>query len=104
MSLNQHGWYTPEERIQHVERFLTSNLSLTKYSENNNLKRSTLATWVRHYNSANLIANNTFQNVTTIIKNDSLALPNGNIKLNVPSGISLEFDISLLHQVLEELK
>ena len=68
MAANQHGWYTADEKAQHVQNYLSSNLSLTQYSKENNLHKSPLATWLRHYNSANLIANNSFQDVTPIIK------------------------------------
>ena len=37
MAVNQHGWYTPNERTQHVQSYLSSNLSLTQYSKENNL-------------------------------------------------------------------
>lgn len=103
MSREQHIWYSTEEKTYHVDSFLKSGLSLTKYSEENNICRSTLATWIRHYNSANLIANNTFQDVTPIFKQEP-AIGNMNIKLTLPNGISLEFDSSLLHIVLKEFK
>ena len=80
MSREQHIWYSTEEKTYHVDSFFKSGLSLTKYSEENNICRSTLATWIRHYNSANLIANNTFQDVTPILKQEP-AIGNMNIKL-----------------------
>ena len=103
MAANQHGWYTANERAQYVQDYLSSNLSLTKYSEIHNLKKSTLATWLRHYNSADLIGNNSFQDVTPMLKQEPI-ISNSNIKLTLPNGISLEFDSSILPQVMKEFK
>ena len=103
MSQGQHGWYSPEEKINYVEGYLSSNLSLKKYSEANNLSKSTLTTWVRHYNSANEIASTSFQNITPVLKQD-IDIPSSNIKLTLQSGIMLEFDSSILHQVIKEFK
>lgn len=103
MAQGQHGWYSPEEKINYIEEYFNSGLSLTDYCKNIDLKRSTLATWIRHYNSANLLAGNTFQNVTPIIKQEPVT-DNTNIKLTLPNGISLEFDSSILHQVIKEFK
>ena len=50
MATNQHGLYSADEKAQYVQGYLSSNLSLTKYSKANNLCKSTLATWIRHYN------------------------------------------------------
>ena len=103
MAKEQHGWYSPEDKINYVEEYFNSGLSITKFSEEKNLCKSTLATWIRHYNSANLLAGNTFQNVTPIIKQEPV-IDNTNIKLTLPNGISLEFDSSILHQVIKEFK
>ena len=103
MAVNQHGWYTPNERAQHVQSYLSSNLSLTQYSKENNLCKSTLATWLRQYNSANLVANDSFQDITPIVKDSTLATTT-NVKLTISNGIVLEFDVSLLHLILEEIK
>ena len=103
MAKEQHGWYSPEDKINYVEEYFNSGLSITKFSEEKNLCKSTLATWIRHYNSANLLAGNTFQNVTPIIKQEPV-IDDTNIKLTLPNGISLEFDSSILHQVIEEFK
>ena len=103
MAKDQHGWYSPEDKMNYVEEYFNSGLSITKFSEEKNLCKSTLATWIRHYNSANLLAGNTFQNVTPIIKQEPV-IDNTNIKLTLPNGISLEFDSSILHQVIKEFK
>ena len=103
MAQGQHGWYSPEEKSNYIEEYFNSGLSLTDYCKKIDLKRSTLATWIRHYNSANLLAGNTFQNVTPIIKQEPV-IDNTNIKLTLPNGISLEFDSSILHQVIKEFK
>ena len=103
MAKEQHGWYSPEDKMNYVEEYFNSGLSITKFSEEKNLCKSTLATWIRHYNSANLLAGNTFQNVTPIIKQEPV-IDNTNIKLTLPNGISLEFDSSILHQVIKEFK
>ena len=103
MAKEQHGWYSPEDKINYVEEYFNSGLSITKFSEEKNLCKSTLATWIRHYNSANLLTGNTFQNVTPIIKQEPV-IDNTNIKLTLPNGISLEFDSSILHQVIKEFK
>ena len=44
MATNQHGLYSADEKAQYVQGYLSSNLSLTNFS------KSTLATWIRHYN------------------------------------------------------
>ena len=103
MAVNQHGWYTANERAQHVQSYLSSNLSLTQYSKENNLCKSTLATWLRQYNSANLVSNNSFQDVTPMLKQEPI-VSNSNIKLTLPNGVSLEFDSSILPQVIREFK
>lgn len=103
MAQGQHGWYSPEEKINYIEEYFNSGLSLTDYCKNIDLKRSTLATWIRHYNSANLLAGNTFQNITPVLKQD-INTSSSNIKLTLPNGITLEFDSSILHQVIEEFK
>ena len=103
MAANQHGWYTANERAQHVQSYLSSNLSLTQYSKENNLCKSTLATWLRQYNSANLVSNNSFQDVTPMLKQEPI-VSNSNIKLTLPNGVSLEFDSSILPQVIREFK
>ena len=103
MATNQHGWYIAEEKAHHVQSYLSSNLSLTQYSKENNLHKSTLATWLRLYNSANLMANNSFQDVTPIIKQEPV-ISNTNIKLTLPNGIILEFDYSIFSHVIKELK
>lgn len=103
MATTQHGWYSADEKAQYVQGYLSSNLSLTKYSKANNLCKSTLATWIRHYNSANIIANNSFQDITPIIKNEA-DTSNSNIKLTLPNGIILEFDYSIFSHIIKELK
>ena len=103
MAQGQHGWYKPEEKIKYVEDYFNSGLTLTKFSEERNICRSTIAILIRHYNSANLIANNTFEDVTQILKQETIKL-SSIVKLNLPNGISLEFDSSILHQVIEEFK
>ena len=103
MSRFQHGWYSPEEKNKIVTEYYNSGLSLTNFSEKNNLKRSTLATWIRHYESANLIANTSFQDITPILKTENIAF-NNNIKLTLPNGIILEFDSSILKKVVNDLK
>ena len=82
MVQGQHGWYNPEEKINYIEEYFNSGLSLTDYCKKIDLKRSTLATWIRHYNSANLLAGNKFQNVTPIIKQEPV-IDNTNIKLTL---------------------
>ena len=103
MAQGQHGWYSPEEKMHYVEEYFNSGLSLTKFCDSRNICRSTISTWIRHYNSANLLAGNTFQNVTPIIKQEPV-IDNTNIKVTLPNGISLEFDSSILHQVIKEFK
>ena len=103
MAQGQHGWYSPEEKMHYVEEYFNSGLSLTKFCDSRDICRSTISTWIRHYNSANLLAGNTFQNVTPIIKQEPV-IDNTNIKLTLPNGISLEFDSSILHQVIKEFK
>lgn len=103
MAKDQHGWYSPEEKMHYIEEYFNSGLSLTKFCDSRDICRSTISTWIRHYNSANLIAKNTFQDVTPIFKQEPQSI-NSSIKLTLPNGISLEFDSSILHLVIGEFK
>ena len=96
-------WYSSDERSQHVQQYLASGLTLQKYGDLNDLKKSTLAGWVQSYNKATLALSTNFQDVTPILKQQS-SLTNSMVKLNLPNGLSLEFDSSILHQVIEEFK
>ena len=99
----RHSRYSAKERMEYVQKYLESGLSLSIFSKENNIKKSTLATWVNHYTSANLIASTKFQDITPILKQEQPTI-NNNIKLSLPNGVSLEFDSSLLHDVLKEFK
>ena len=105
MAQGQHGWYSPEEKINYIEEYFNSGLSLTDYCKNIDLKRSTLATWIRHYNSANLLAGNTFQDITPIVKQDiTPIIKSTKIKITLPNKMIIEFDSTELKNVMAELK
>ena len=103
MSQGQHGWYRPEDKMNYVEEYFNSGMSLTRFSEERNICRSTLATWIRHYKSANLIASSSFQDITPVLKSEP-ENENTDIKITLPNGIKLEFDISILGNVMKELR
>ena len=99
---DQHGWYSPE-KMHYVEEYFNSGLSLTKFCDSKDICRTTILTRIRHYNSANLIAKNTKQDVTPTLKQGPKYI-NSSIKLTLPNGISIEFDSSILHLIIEEFK
>jgi transposase-like protein len=103
MVKEQHGWYKPEDKMNYVEEYFNSGLSITKFSEEKNLCKSTLSTWIRHYKSANLIASSTFQDITPVLKGEPETV-NTDVKIILPNGIRMEFDISVLKSVMKELK
>ena len=103
MAQEQHGWYKPEDKMNYVEEYFNSGLSITKFSEEKNLCKSTLSTWIRHYKSANLIASSSFQDITPVLKNEP-EKESTDIKITLPNGIKLEFDISILGSVMKELR
>ena len=104
------SWYNAEERSQYVQQFLTSGLTLQKFSDQYNLKKSTLASWVQNYNNATLALSTNFQDVTPIIK-QSVEV-NGfyndkdihKVKVTTPNGYILEFDSNIISIILKELK
>ena len=55
MAKDQHGWYSPEEKMHYIEEYFNSGLTLTKFCDSRDICRSTISTWIRHYNSANLM-------------------------------------------------
>ncbi len=61
MAKDQHGWYSSEEKMHYIEEYFNSGLSLTKFCDSKDICKSTISTWIRHYNSANLIENNTLE-------------------------------------------
>lgn len=50
-----------------------------------------------------MLTSTSFQNITPVLKQD-INTSSSNINLTLPNGITLEFDSSILHQVIEEFK
>lgn len=110
---------TPYERKMIVEDFFKSNTSLTRYSLEHHMCRSTLSDWVREYKYIEAPDNNTqpFYDITTNLSSNN-ATPTLNQEpelkpVNIPkpstiklstNNFTLEFDISNLKQVIEVLK
>lgn len=110
-----------EEKNNIVVDYFQSGLSLSKYCEAHDLSKSTLADWVKKYeesvNTSSVITTNNFIDVTKEIKEQSFIRSSGTIlkekikdndnrKITVrtPNGLELDFDISLLINVLEAFR
>ena len=107
MAQGQHGWYTPEYKMEVVQKYLSDNYKVEPFCREIGISKSTFYQWLRIYtdstNNTEALPSTSFQDVTPIIKQEPI-VENTNIKLTLPNGILLEFDSSILHQVIKEFK
>lgn len=109
MPKGQHAWYSPEEKMNIIQLYFSSNCTIEKFCGDQNISRSTLYKWLKIYNEANNTSSSlpatSFQNVTPIIKQDvDPIIKSTTMKLKLPNNITLEFESIELHNVLMELK
>ena len=107
MAQGQHRWYTPEYKMEVVQKYLSDNYKVEPFCREIGISKSTFYQWLRIYTESSsnteVLPTTSFQDVTSIIKQEP-NIQNINIKLTLPSGIILEFDSSILHQVIKEFK
>lgn len=107
MAQGQHGWYTPEYKMEVVQKYLSDNYKVEPFCREIGISKSTFYQWLRIYTDSTTndeaLPSTSFQDVTPIIKQEPI-VENTNIKLTLPNGILLEFDSSILHQVIKEFK
>lgn len=116
-------YHKPSERLAIVKDYFNSNCSIREYAKEHNIANSTLADWIREYKlQYGLPQNNEgFINVTNEIKNNGLiesegivairsepVIPELKVQSNIvkikhPSGVELEFDVSVLDKVVKAL-
>lgn len=104
----QHCWYSPEQKMEIVQKYLGSSTNVETFCKNEGIAKSTLYKWVKIYNEANsteALPAKAFQDVTPIIKQDVTSIMRTTtMKLTLPNNMILEFESSELHNVLVELK
>ena len=105
MALNQHGWYTSEYKMEVVQKYLSDNYKVEPFCKEIGISKSTFYKWLKIYtqstSNTDMLTSTSFQNITPVLKQD-IDIPSSNIKLTLPNGIALEFDSSILHQIIEE--
>ena len=99
-----------DEKLAIINDFLNSQLSIRQYCVRKGIPLSTLSGWLRIYNASIVVDSNddispvpNFYNVTSLAKDNSdynKKEISKNVKLNI-KGITLEFDVSILRNVLE---
>ena len=107
MAREQHGWYTSEYKMEVVQKYLSDNYKVEPFSKEIGISKSTFYQWLKIYtqstSNTDVLTSTSFQNITPVLKQD-INTSSSNIKLTLPNGIALEFDRSILHQVIEEFK
>lgn len=116
-------YHKPSERLEIVKDYFNSNCSMREYARDHNIAHSTLADWVREYRLQYGVIEkrNDFINVTNDFKENKLISSQGvmtsqnddvipdvkmtsnMIKIKHPSGVELEFDVSILDKVIRAL-
>ena len=108
MPKEQHCWYSPEQKMEIVQKHLGSSTKVETFCKNEGIAKSTLYKWLKIYNEANsteVLPTKAFQDVTPIIKQDVTSIMRTTtMKLTLPNNMILEFESSELHNVLVELK
>lgn len=114
---------TPTERLAIIRDFYTSGFNVPNYCKSHNIANTTLRDWLKEFNKQNGITNkNDFISITTALKNNSLIesegiitqkttpiieetkpIQNSIIKLKHPNGYELEFDVSILDEVMRKI-
>ncbi len=107
MAREQHEWYTSEYKMEVVQKYLSDNYKVEPFCKEIGISKSTFYKWLRIYtqstSNTDMLTSTSFQNITPVLKQD-IDIPSSIIKLTLPNGISIEFDSSILHQVIEEFK
>ena len=107
MAREQHGWYTSEYKMEVVQKYLSDNYKVEPFCKEIGISKSTFYQWLKIYtqstSNTDVLTSTSFQNITPVLKKD-INTSSSNIKLTLPNGIALEFDSSILHQVIEEFK
>ena len=107
MAREQHEWYTSEYKMEVVQKYSSDNYKVEPFCKEIGISKSTFYKWLRIYtqstSNTDMLTSTSFQNITPVLKQD-IDIPSSNIKLTLPNGISIEFDSSILHQVIEEFK
>lgn len=108
MPKGQHCWYSPEQKMEIVQKYLSSSTKVETFCKKEGIAKSTLYKWVKIYNEANsteVLTAKAFQDVTPIIKQDvTSVMRTTTMKLTLPNNMILEFESSELYNVLVELK
>ncbi len=106
MPKGQHTWYSPEEKMNIVQLYYSSKVTVGTFCKEQKISRATLYKWLKKYNEATAtLPTPAFQDITPIIKQDVDAIiKSTTMKLKLPNEIILEFESSELHNVLKELK
>ena len=113
--------HTVRERLDILNDYFNSNVSMSEYANQHGIAKTTLLDWVRKYkeefgdpsingfyNITNVVKGNDIIESPGIISNDestpSIISPppvNNTIKIKHPSGVELEFDVSILDKVVK---
>lgn len=115
-------YHKPSERLAIVKDYFNSNCSIREYAKEHNMANSTLSDWIREYKfQYGAPDNSSFINVTNEIKENHIISSQGvmslqdrqstphidqsskMIKIKHPSGVELEFDVSVLDKVVKAL-
>lgn len=99
-----------DEKLAIINDFLNSQLSISQYCKKMRIPASTLSGWLKIYNASIMGASHddispvpSFYNVTSLAKDNldyNQNKTSKSVKLNI-KGITLEFDVSILRNVLE---
>ena len=90
MAQGQHGWYTPEYKMEVVQKYLSDNYKVEPFCREIGISKSTFYQWLRIYTESSsnteVLPTTSFQDVTPIIKQEP-NIQNINIKLTLNDGI-----------------
>ena len=102
--MNRNQNYPVEYKQEMVELYLSKGTTITKFCEEEGLKKSTFFTWLSMYRTVKEAVSNSLIEVTTPIKevcNTVSEESKFSLKIN---GYSLEFNIKDLSKILSVLK
>jgi transposase-like protein len=112
------------ERLDILNDYFNSNLSISEYARQHDLAKTTLLGWIHTYKEEfGDPAVNGFYNITSIVKTNEVIASQGiiakdeittsiscateittnTIKIKHPSGVELEFDVSILERVVKAI-
>ena len=102
--MNRNQNYPAEYKQEMVELYLSRNTSITKFCEEEGLKKSTFFTWLSLYRTANESASSALIEVTTPVKEVySPIIENHKFSLKV-NNYSFEFNMEDLPKVISMIK